>query len=78
MEEKEPTTAEKIEKIDAAWIRLMMLDYGIKNPRQLALAANVRYESLTLALNEKRNASSEIKNTLYWFFALKVMEKLTK
>ena len=64
----EPTTEQKIEQITAQWIIDMMNDFKIKNPRQLSILANIRYESLNLALNEKRPISSEIKNTLYWYF----------
>jgi hypothetical protein len=62
------TTEQKIEQINAEWIIEMMQDFKIKNPRQLSILANVRYESLNLALNKKREVSSEIKNTLYWYF----------
>lgn len=65
---KELTTAQKIEQITAEWIIQMMQDFKIKNPRQLSILANVRYESLNLALNKKRVISSEIKNSLYWYF----------
>jgi hypothetical protein len=72
---EELNTKEKIEQITPEWIVEMMLDFKIKNPRQLSKFANVRYESLSLALNKKRNISSEIKNTLYFFFLFKASER---
>lgn len=66
--QQELTHIKKIEQITAEWIVEMMHDFKIKNPRQLSILANVRYESLNLALNKKREVSSEIKNTLYWYF----------
>jgi hypothetical protein len=71
----ELTTEQKIEQITAEWIIEQMQDFKIKNPRQLSILANVRYESLNLALNKKREISSEIKNTLYWFFISKAYER---
>ena len=56
------------EAVTPQWITDQMLDFKIKNPRQLSIASGVRYESLTLALNGKRELSSEIKKTLYWYF----------
>lgn len=58
----------QIENVTPQWITDQMLDFQIKNPRQLSIASGVRYESLTLALNGKRELSSEIKKTLYWYF----------
>ena len=57
-----------LEAITPQWIIDRMQDFQIKNPRQLSIASGVRYESLTLALNGKRELSSEIKKTLYWYF----------
>ena len=56
------------ETVTPQWITDQMQDFKIKNPRQLSIASGVRYESLTLALNGKRELSSEIKKTLYWHF----------
>jgi len=56
------------ENVTRQWITNQMFDFQIKNPRQLSIASGVRYESLTLALNGKRELSSEIKKTLYWYF----------
>lgn len=56
------------EEITPQWITDQMLDFQIKNPRQLSIASGVRYESLNLALNGKRGLSSEIKKTLWWYF----------
>lgn len=56
------------ETVTPQWIADRMRDFQIKNPRQLSIAAGVRYESLTLALNGKRELSGEIKKTLYWYF----------
>jgi hypothetical protein len=56
------------ETITPQWITDRMQDFQIKNPRQLSITSGVRYESLTLALNGKRELSSEIKKTLYWYF----------
>lgn len=64
----EPNTAEKIEAIDAEWIKSMMSDFKIKNPHQLSILSGVRYESLTLWLSGKRTISSEGQKTLYWYF----------
>lgn len=58
----------QIENVTPQWIIGQMQDFQIKNPRQLSIASGVRYESLTLALNGKRELSSEIKKTLYWYF----------
>lgn len=58
----------QIENVTPQWITDQMQDFKIKNPRQLSIASGVRYESLTLALNGKRELSSEIKKTLYWYF----------
>ena len=58
----------QIENVTPQWITDQMLDFQIKNPRQLSIASGVRYESLTLALNGKRELSGEIKKTLYWYF----------
>lgn len=62
------TTAQKIELITPQLIIDMMNDFHIKNPRQLSILANVRYESLSMGIKGKRELSSEIKNTLYWYF----------
>ncbi len=56
------------EEMTPQWITDQMLDFQIKNPRQLSIASGVRYESLNLALNKKRELSSEIKKTLWWYF----------
>ena len=56
------------ETVTAQWITDRMQDFQIKNPRQLSIASGVRYESLSLALNGKRELSSEIKKPLYWYF----------
>lgn len=58
----------QIDNITPQWITDQMFDFKIKNPRQLSIASGVRYESLTLALNGKRELSSEIKKTLWWYF----------
>lgn len=62
------TLSVRIEEVTPKWITGQMQDFNIKNPRQLSIASGVRYESLTLALNGKRELSSEIKKTLYWYF----------
>ena len=58
----------RFEAMTPQWITDQMLDFKIKNPRQLSIASGVRYESLTLALNGKRDLSGEIKKALYWYF----------
>jgi hypothetical protein len=65
---QELTTKEKIAAIDAELIRHMMIDYKIKKPRQLSILANISEASLNRALNGHRPPSSEIKNSLYWYF----------
>lgn len=73
-----PTTKEKIDSITVEWIENMMHDYGIKNPRQLATLAGISYESLSAALNEKREISQTIRSTLHWFFEARAYENLLK
>jgi hypothetical protein len=63
------------EAITPQWITEQMANFQIKNPRQLSIASGVRYESLTLALNGKREPSSEIKKTLYWYFRYRDAER---
>ena len=58
----------RFEAMTPQWITDQMQDFQIKNPRQLSIASGVRYESLTLALNGKRDLSGEIKKALYWYF----------
>jgi hypothetical protein len=64
--------------ITPEWVTTQMQDFNIKNPRQLSLMSGVRYESLTLALNGKREMSGEIKKALYWFFKFKDLENQLK
>lgn len=63
-----PTLSQKIESINAEWIKSQMSEFKIKNMRQLAIASDVNYGALTMAISGKRPASAEIKKTLYWFF----------
>lgn len=56
------------ETVTPQWITDQMQDFKIKNPRRLSIASGVSYESLTLALNGKRELSGEIRKTLYWYF----------
>lgn len=58
----------QIDEMTPQWITDQMFDFQIKNPRQLSIASGVRYESLSLALNGKRELSREIKKTLWWYF----------
>jgi hypothetical protein len=71
----ELTTEQKIEQVSAKWIIEMMNDYEIKNPRQLSILANISEASLNRTLKGHREPSSEIKNTLYWFFLSKSYER---
>lgn len=61
--------------ITPKWITTQMLDFNIKNPRQLSIQSGVRYESLTLALNGKREVSGEIGKVLYWYFRFLDIER---
>ena len=56
------------EAVSPKWITEQMIDFKIKNPRQLSILSGVRYESLTMWLSEKRPISSEGQKTLYWYF----------
>jgi hypothetical protein len=64
--------------ITPEWVTTQMLDFNIKNPRQLSIFSGVRYESLTMSLSGKREMSGEIKKTLYWFFKFKYLENQFK
>lgn len=70
-----PTLSQKIKAVDNEWVKSQIKEFGIKNMRQLSIASNVNYGSLTLAMAGERKFSSEIKKTLYWFFYAKSLEK---
>lgn len=65
-------------EITPEWVNTQMIDFNIKNPRQLSILSGVRYESLTMGLSGKREMSGEIKKTLYWFFKFKDLENQFK